>query len=49
MSRKALLIVDVQNDFCSGGALAVPNGNKVIKPTNKMVQFALGKFGRQNP
>lgn len=27
---KALLIVDVQNDFCPGGALAVKNGDKII-------------------
>lgn len=26
----ALLIVDVQNDFCPGGALAVPAGDRVI-------------------
>lgn len=27
---KALIIVDVQNDFLPGGALAVPNGDQVI-------------------
>jgi nicotinamidase/pyrazinamidase len=27
----ALLIVDVQNDFCAGGALAVPDGEAVIR------------------
>ena len=26
------MIVDVQNDFCSGGALAVPDGDDVIEP-----------------
>ncbi|MEM4733867.1 MAG: nicotinamidase, partial [Candidatus Bathyarchaeia archaeon] len=25
----ALIIVDVQNDFCSGGALPVPDGDQV--------------------
>ncbi len=30
MPDKALLIVDVQNDFCPGGALAVPEGNRVV-------------------
>src|SRR3989344_2587601 len=30
--RKALLVVDVQNDFCPGGALPVPNGAQVVKP-----------------
>ena len=32
----ALLIVDVQNDFCPGGALAVPDGDKVVKPINSI-------------
>ena len=29
-SRDALIVVDVQNDFCPGGALAVPEGDAVI-------------------
>lgn len=37
MSRKpALMVVDIQNDFCSGGALPVKKGNKVIEPTNRL-------------
>lgn len=35
--KKALLIVDVQNDFCPGGALAVPNGDRVIEPLNRII------------
>jgi len=36
MSRqKALLIVDVQNDFCPGGALHVPDGDRVVGPVNR--------------
>jgi nicotinamidase/pyrazinamidase len=31
----ALLIVDVQNDFCPGGALAVPEGDRVIPVLNE--------------
>jgi nicotinamidase/pyrazinamidase len=31
-SHDALLIIDVQNDFCPGGALAVPDGDQVIVP-----------------
>jgi nicotinamidase/pyrazinamidase len=31
---RALLIVDVQNDFCPGGALAVPEGDKVVPVIN---------------
>jgi len=34
---KALLIVDVQNDFCPGGALEVPNGDAVVPVINKLV------------
>ena len=34
---KALLIVDVQNDFCSGGTLAVPDGESVVPVINKLM------------
>lgn len=40
MAKKALLIVDVQNDFCPGGALAVTNGDKVVSPLNVMLILA---------
>ena len=40
MNKSALIIVDVQNDFCPGGSLAVPNGDLVIKPINKMISYA---------
>jgi nicotinamidase/pyrazinamidase len=33
---EALIIVDVQNDFCPGGALAVPDGDAVIEPINRL-------------
>jgi nicotinamidase/pyrazinamidase len=33
---KALIIVDVQNDFLPGGALAVPNGDRVIPVINDL-------------
>jgi nicotinamidase/pyrazinamidase len=33
---KALLIVDIQNDFCPGGALAVPYGDSVVPVVNKL-------------
>lgn len=33
--QKALLIVDVQNDFCPGGALHVPEGDRVVEPVNR--------------
>jgi nicotinamidase/pyrazinamidase len=34
--NSALLIVDVQNDFCPGGALAVPDGDQVVPPLRKL-------------
>jgi len=34
---KALLIVDVQNDFCPGGALAVNDGDKVVPVINELI------------
>lgn len=33
---EALLIIDVQNDFCPGGALEVPNGDKVVPVINQL-------------
>lgn len=35
----ALLIVDVQNDFCPGGALAVPEGDRVVPVLNRYVEL----------
>ena len=36
--KRALIVVDVQNDFCPGGALAVPNGDEVIGPLNGLIE-----------
>jgi len=36
----ALLIVDVQNDFCPGGALAVPEGDAIIPVLNRWIAEA---------
>jgi len=38
-AKKALLIVDVQNDFCPGGALAVPEGDKIVPVLNKYIKI----------
>ncbi|WP_069131342.1 bifunctional nicotinamidase/pyrazinamidase [Rhodohalobacter halophilus] len=35
---KALLVVDIQNDFCPGGALAVPNGDSIIPTVNSLIE-----------
>ena len=33
---KALLLIDIQNDFVPGGALAVPEGNQIIHLSNQL-------------
>jgi nicotinamidase/pyrazinamidase len=39
--REVLIIVDVQNDFCPGGALAVPDGDAIIPLVNRLAgEFA---------
>jgi nicotinamidase/pyrazinamidase len=41
--RRALIIVDVQNDFCPGGSLAVERGDEVVEPLNQLArQFLAG-------
>jgi nicotinamidase/pyrazinamidase len=35
---KALVLVDVQNDFCPGGALAVPDGDQVVPVANRLME-----------
>ena len=40
--KAALVIVDVQNDFCPGGALPVADGDKVVAVLNRHI----GKFDR---
>ena len=36
--KRALIVVDVQNDFCPGGALAVPHGDEVVAPLNQLIE-----------
>jgi nicotinamidase/pyrazinamidase len=41
MTRRALILVDIQNDFCAGGALAVPDGDAVVSVANRLIaEFA---------
>jgi nicotinamidase/pyrazinamidase len=37
MAQDALIIVDVQNDFCPGGALAVAGGDQVVPVLNRLI------------
>jgi nicotinamidase/pyrazinamidase len=41
--KKALIVVDVQNDFCPGGTLAVAEGNEVVTPLNKLMREFLDR------
>jgi len=34
--KRALILVDLQNDFCRGGALAVPRGDEVVPIANRL-------------
>jgi nicotinamidase/pyrazinamidase len=36
IKKKALIIVDLQNDFCKGGSLAVPGGEAIIPLANQL-------------
>jgi nicotinamidase/pyrazinamidase len=40
MSATALIVVDLQNDFCPGGALAVSGGDEIVPLVNRLI----GKF-----
>ncbi len=35
-SSDVLIVIDVQNDFCPGGALAVPHGDEVVAPIQRI-------------
>jgi nicotinamidase/pyrazinamidase len=39
--RSALLIIDVQNDFCAGGALPVPDAERVVPVLNRHIAEAI--------
>ncbi|THD76663.1 bifunctional nicotinamidase/pyrazinamidase [Thalassobius vesicularis] len=37
---QALIVIDVQNDFCPGGALAVPEGDLIVPGINRLMEEA---------
>ncbi|HEY7588906.1 MAG TPA: bifunctional nicotinamidase/pyrazinamidase [Thermoplasmata archaeon] len=37
--KLALVVVDIQNDFCPGGALAVPDGDRVLPRANQAIEM----------
>ncbi|MCL2137445.1 MAG: bifunctional nicotinamidase/pyrazinamidase [Coriobacteriia bacterium] len=40
--KKALILVDIQNDFCHGGALAVPDADEVVDVANRLAYQFIG-------
>ena len=38
MADEALIVIDVQNDFCPGGALAVAGGHEVVPVINDLIR-----------
>src|SRR5216684_2588567 len=41
--KRALIVVDVQNDFCPGGSLPVAHGDEVVAPLNKLIKEFLDR------
>jgi nicotinamidase/pyrazinamidase len=46
--KTALLVIDIQNDFCPGGALPVPKGDEVIPTINKLIDKFYKVIGTQD-
>ena len=42
-AKRALIVVDVQNDFCPGGSLAVERGDEVVAPLNRLIKEFLAR------
>jgi len=46
-ANEALLVIDVQNDFCAGGALEVPDGDAVVPQINGLLsEFSVNAFSQ---
>ncbi len=45
-SKRALIVIDVQRDFCPGGAMAVEEGNAVVEPINRLLELEGSDGGR---
>ncbi|WP_308563723.1 bifunctional nicotinamidase/pyrazinamidase [uncultured Klebsiella sp.] len=43
MTQRALLLIDLQNDFCAGGALAVPQGDSTVEIANQLIDWSLAR------
>lgn len=43
MKQRALLLVDLQNDFCAGGALAVADGDSTVEVANTLIHWCAAR------
>lgn len=46
LPNTALIVVDVQNDFCPGGALPVSRGDEVVAPLNFLIETMVSRGRR---
>ncbi|MBP2235699.1 nicotinamidase/pyrazinamidase [Sinorhizobium kostiense] len=40
MAHEALIVIDMQNDFCPGGALPVEGGDEIVPAINRLIELA---------
>ena len=43
-SETALILIDIQNDFCPGGALEVADGDQIVPLVNKLQNIILNNL-----
>lgn len=46
LPSSALIIIDVQNDFCPGGNLGINNADQIIEPLNRLASLFAAESGR---
>lgn len=46
VDRVVAVAVDIQNDFCPGGTLAVAEGDQVVEPMNQVITFSRANEGQ---
>ena len=39
LENDVLVVIDVQNDFCAGGAFPVPGGDEIVPVINRLANF----------
>jgi hypothetical protein len=49
MHMKALLLIDIQNGFCPGGNLAVPEGDQIVPIANSLIDSSTSGWTGTRP